>query len=99
MNWEEEKEDTSEDVKRVNKLIEDEIRTVHKLFEQTLRFSVERYQIPLTNPQTKRDYNWQTKVQRKVTEFVDDNDGPDTLLILYYNGHGSCHEYSCYWHP
>jgi hypothetical protein len=98
LSWEED-EGAGKEVKRVNKLIEDEIRTVHELFERTLNFSVNRYAIPLVDPRTKRNNKWQTNLQRKVAEFVEYHDDPGTLLILYYNGHGSCHGNSCYWHP
>ena len=30
----------------------------------------------------------QVKLNRLVADFVDDHDGPNTLLIVYYGGHG-----------
>lgn len=98
INWEESKTETKPETKKFNALIEEEVRKVHKLFKDDLNFSVERYAIPLVDSEG-NDVNWDRKVLLKVNDFVDLNDHPDTLLILYYNGHGSFRENSCYWHP
>lgn len=98
INWEEDEKETDLMAKKLNGLIEHEVRAVHKLFEEDLNFSVERYAIPLVDSNGD-DVNWERKVLLKVNGFVDINDHQDALLILYYNGHGSFQEKSCYWHP
>lgn len=98
ISWEDDLTETDQKAKELNRLIEEEVRTVHSLFDKALNFNVNRYAIPLVDSEG-RDVNWERKVLLKVNGFIDLYDQPETLLILYYNGHGSFQQNSCYWHP
>ena len=99
LTWKEDDLEEDEKVIRLNKIIEEEVRTVHKLFEATLNFSVERFEIPSVDQRTKKLVNSQNKLLAKITSFVDKYEDDETLLVIYYNGHGSYWGNSCYWHP
>ena len=98
ISWEEDKTEPDPVAKELDRLIEHEVRTIHKLFDEDLNFSVSRYAIPLLDSRG-HDPKWDRKVLLEVTTFMDAHDHPETLLILYYNGHGSFQGNSCYWHP
>jgi len=72
-------------VKYINSLIESEVDAVSTLFRERLHYHVERYAIPNLQGRTKA----QQELQFGISSFVRKYDDPNTLLIIYYNGHGS----------
>lgn len=46
------------------------------------------YHVTIQRLDAKRDTRLQIQVNRIVANFVHDHDGPNTLLIVYYAGHG-----------
>ena len=61
----------------------DEVDRLKLIFEEKFRYTVQVKHID--NHSLKR---LQVHVNAKVAQFVDDFDGPHTLLIVYYAGHG-----------
>lgn len=55
-----------------------EVVELQNVFEHLYRYHVQAYQIPNVKPDK--------ELKRRMLEFLD-NDGADTLLILYYAGH------------
>ncbi|KAH7330254.1 hypothetical protein BKA65DRAFT_508996 [Rhexocercosporidium sp. MPI-PUGE-AT-0058] len=98
ISWKEDEDENAEEVLLMNKTIEAEVRTVHDLLEHKLNFSVDRFAIPIVDERN-RSVNSQNKLLAKITNFVDKYEDEGTLLIIYYNGHGSYWDNSCYWHP
>lgn len=58
-----------------------EVNDLKSVFESTFGYHAVIGQLDSTKP-------LQTQVNRIVAEFVDENNRPDTLLIVYYAGHG-----------
>ena len=58
--------------------VDKEIRDVQQVFEKGYKLGVEEHKIQSEKP----DKN----VKRKILEFLD-NDGKETLLVVYYAGH------------
>lgn len=59
-------------------LVDSEIRELGTIFEKSYNYEVERWLIPREKPAT--------RIHTKIGEFLE-NDGTDTLLIVYYAGH------------
>jgi hypothetical protein len=53
---------------------------LRKLFEEKFNFTTRSYQIPSQKSAS--------SLQLEVAKFVNDNDSPDNLVIVYYGGHG-----------
>lgn len=66
--------------------VDTEIRDLKLVFQTHYRFEVEEHQISNTKPDK--------DVKRRVMNFLDDNDGADTVLIIYYGGHARRGEHS-----
>jgi hypothetical protein len=71
-------DESEEDENEINEIIEEEVRTVHKLLETTLNFSVERFEIPRQSPRTNGPVKSESKLLRKVSGFIDDYDDDGT---------------------
>lgn len=102
LSWHLEDEQDDDDVTKMNKMIEDEVLAVQGLFQDKLNFSVERVSFPIVDEKSKKPVYSHNKLLGKINDFVDDVDqykDKDTLLVIYYNGHGSYRADSCYWHP
>ena len=62
---------------------EQEVERLQSVFEKRFRYNTHiRY---LDNHDEKK---LQVRLNAKVASFVDEHDGPNTLLIVYYAGHG-----------
>lgn len=73
--------------------VEEEVKELTKLFKK-LNYTIKPYRIP--------DINCQNNLLFEVLSFLKphQNDPSDeTLLIVYYNGHGSIRGDTSYWHP
>ena len=57
-----------------------QVDRLEKIFGHKFNFETRSFQIP----STKSD----TGVLRAVTEFIDEYNSPDNLMIVYYGGHG-----------
>ncbi|KAG4435036.1 hypothetical protein IFR05_009492 [Cadophora sp. M221] len=65
--------------------VEDEVKRLHKLFEETYNYEVKSFQIDSREPQSP-----QAQVNYEVAHFVREHDHKDdSLFIIYYAGHGS----------
>lgn len=61
----------------------EEVNRLKSIFEEKFRYDV---QIQYIDNRIKKKL--QVQVNRKVADFVENHDGPHTLLIVYYAGHG-----------
>ena len=61
----------------------DEVNALKSVFEE--RF---RYHTTVEILDNNRTPKLQVRLNKKVAAFVDKHDGPNTLLIVYYAGHG-----------
>lgn len=69
------------------KELRDEINRLTSVFRTGLGWEVIECGIPILH------YGLQARVNRSVADFVDDYNDPDTLLIVYYAGHGQPGDY------
>ncbi|CAL3963867.1 hypothetical protein PZA11_001366 [Diplocarpon coronariae] len=84
---------TWEECDDIQEEIESEIEALARLFKE-LNYNATQFAIP--------NIDCQNELQWKVLEFLRQhkNDSPsETLFIVYYTGHGSIRNDSCYWHP
>jgi len=56
-----------------------ELKELEDMFRCLYRYNTERWSIPAQKPDR--------SLKKKITEFIDEYEGPDTLLIVYYGGH------------
>ena len=67
-----------------------EIAELKDTFDKIYHYEVEHWKIP-----SNRSHN---SLNRRLTNFIDDYEGEDTLLILYYGGHGYMNDdRQCIW--
>ncbi|MCJ1249463.1 hypothetical protein MMC30_006687 [Trapelia coarctata] len=65
--------------------IAEEINTVQELFEKDLGYQVKTYEIPLESPQL--------SLKSEIVSLIrEHSNSPDSLIILYYSGHGDADE-------
>ncbi|KAL5313877.1 hypothetical protein ACEPPN_018300 [Leptodophora sp. 'Broadleaf-Isolate-01'] len=65
--------------------VEDEVKRLHEVFEETYNYEVKSFQIDSRQPQSP-----QAQVNYEVAHFVREHDHKDdSLFIVYYAGHGS----------
>ncbi|KAL8736924.1 MAG: hypothetical protein Q9181_002189 [Wetmoreana brouardii] len=62
----------------------DEVDDLARIFREVYKYKVRNVRI-----QSDGDRLAQVQVNRKIADFVDDEDGSTTLLIVYYAGHGT----------
>jgi Caspase domain len=63
-----------------------QIRDLKSVFESRYHFSVSEQSL---NPITERKKSAQKLLQKCLADFVDEEDEKDSLLIVYYAGHGN----------
>ena len=63
--------------------ITEEVSRLKMTFEETFNYHAQIGKLDASSKQT-----LQVQVNRIVADFVGDSDGPNTLLIVYYAGHG-----------
>lgn len=61
----------------------DEVNRLKSVFEEQFH-----YQVQVKSLDNYIEKKLQVRINRIVAEFVDEHDGPNTLLIVYYAGHG-----------
>ena len=61
----------------------EEVGRLQSVFENRFRYNTHIEYLDNSTPQ-----RLQVRVNSKVATFVDNHDGPDTLLVVYYAGHG-----------
>ncbi len=61
----------------------DEVERLKLVFEERFHYNTRTEYIS-----TKTGPNLQVQINGKIAAFVADNDGPHTLLVVYYAGHG-----------
>lgn len=67
-----------------------EIAELQDVFENIYHYEVEFWKIP-----SNRSHN---SLNRRLTNFIDDYEGEDSLLIVYYGGHGYMNDdRQCVW--
>lgn len=60
--------------------IQDEVEAVDQTFSRRFRYEVQRFAIPLSKPQR--------RLQEAVIQFIREYESEESLLIVYYGGHG-----------
>ena len=63
--------------------IKKEVQDLQAIFENRFNYHTE-----INYLNTTAEHKLQIRVNKMVAAFVDEHDGPDTLLIVYYAGHG-----------
>ena len=67
-----------------------EIAELQDTFDNIYHYEVENWKIP-----SNRSHN---SLNRRLTNFIDDYEGEDILLIVYYGGHGNMNDdRQCIW--
>jgi hypothetical protein len=67
------------DIHPTETAIKDQLQDLKSTFEHWYNYAIEHWEIPLEKPYR--------ALNRKLRDFVDQNDGEKRLLIVFYRGH------------